>query len=317
MLGALLELPDVQNRKSEIRVPLRRVGVSSVKMPIGYLSYGDEPVVIIPTFDAYIDLPIGQRGINASRNFEVIMDVLREESGKRYKLEEVVARIARGLLKRHEYATKSEVKANGEIFVEKTTPKTKVNTFEPYEIVATARAQRIANRSIRVQKSVGVRATGITACPCAQEVLKEISIRDLREQTSVKLKDILEVLDHLPLGSHMQRTTSFLSVEIPNGFDLDARDLVGIVEASMSGVTYGLLKRADEADVVKEALLKPRFAEDCVRYVTQNFATRYTNLPGNVTIHVITRSLESIHKHDFVAEVTTTLREVRQQLKLR
>jgi len=303
------KLPDIHYRRPEIKVSLNRVGIVGIKMPIGFLSFEEKPVILVPTFDAFVDLPMNIKGIHASRNYEVIMEVLGSQMGKRYRLEEVCARMAKELLARHEYATKAEVRAKGELIVDKLTLATGIKSYETFDIFAQAKVFR--DNGV-VRKGIGVGVTGITACPCAQEVLKDISIKDLAKD--LPIEEVKKVLDNVPFGTHMQRAYGFIYTEVPEGLTVDARDLINIVELSMSSSTYGLLKRIDEANLVKVALSNPRFAEDVVRYMILNFFNKYKDFPDDTQVYFSVRSYESIHKHDFVAEVDTTLGNIRKEL---
>jgi GTP cyclohydrolase-4 len=307
------ELPDIHKRRPEIRVSISKVGVASVKMPVGYLSFEDKPVIVVPKFDAYIDVPMSVKGMHASRNYEVIMSVLREQMSSRYKLEDVCALIVKELLAKHEYASKAEVKASGEVVFERSTPITKIKTYETCDIFAQAIGERLQN-SMRITRRIGVGLVGITTCPCAQEVLRDLIENELSNKLDISSKDLKLIFDNIPLGTHFQRAYGSLIMDVPQGFNIDAKTLVDIVERSMSAPTYGLLKRIDEAEVTKNALLNPRFAEDCVRYMAKNFVDTFANLPDNIVVSFSVKSYESIHKHDFIAEINASLGEIRGQL---
>ena len=56
-----------------------------------------------------------------------------------------------------------------------------------------------------------------------------------------------------------------------------------------------------------------KFVEDVVRGVLERIVAKYTDLPDEVEIDVISDSEESIHKHDAFAERVATLGELRQE----
>ncbi|MEM4311176.1 MAG: GTP cyclohydrolase MptA [Nitrososphaerales archaeon] len=307
------DLPDIHYRRPEIKVSLNRVGIVGIKMPIGFLSLEEKPVILVPTFDAFVDLPMNVKGIHASRNYEVIMEVIGSQIGKVYKLEDVCAKMAKELLERHEYASRAEVRAKGEVIVDKLTLSTGIKSYETFDIFAQARVFK-ENGKLKLRKSVGVGVTGITACPCAQEVLKDISKKELAKSLSIEEDKVKMVLDAIPHGTHMQRAYGVIITEIPEKFSLDAKELVNIVELSMSSSTFGLLKRVDEANLVKEALSNPRFAEDVVRHMVISFIKEYKDFPDDTQVHFSVRSFESIHKHDFVAEISNNLGHIKKEL---
>jgi len=247
-------------------------------------------------FDVFVDLPWDQRGAHLSRNLEAIGEIVDETVRNPVpSLEELTARIAHTLLEKHEYATVGEVRATSEYFLEKTTPLGR-KTLEPFTLVARAEARR--NAAIEVRKSIGVGVIGMTACPCAMETIREVN------PAYAALKD-------LPIITHNQRNRTTLMVEEPEGFDIEADDLVDLVEASVSVPTYGMLKRPDEGRVVEIAHERPRFVEDVVREVLARLLEKYHDLPDDVSVSVRSESEESIHKHNAVAERVATLGELR------
>jgi len=310
-----LSLPEVHDKEPGVPIPLKRVGVAGVKMPIGFVYFGGKPTIVVPSFSAFINLPANQKGIHASRNYEIITEVLGEFAGKTYKLEDVCSDIAKELLKRHEYADRSEVRAVGEAIVEKLTPKTEMVTYESCIIFASALAKKDFEQKIKTKKRVGVKVGGITACPCAQEILKEEFNQKNLNQLGLS-ENLQKVLDEIPWATHMQRSYGIIVTEVPEGFKMDASKLVNIIEKSMSAPSYGLLKRTDEAEIVKRAVKNPRFVEDCVRFMMKNFAESFPNLPDDIVVKFKQRSFETIHKHDFVAERTINLGEIRRELNL-
>jgi len=93
--------------------------------------------------------------------------------------------------------------------------------------------------------------------------------------------------------------------------NIEADDIINLVENSFSSPTFELLKRDDEAAVVINAHKNPKFVEDVVRDVLKRIVEKYTNLPGNVELTVKSESEESIHKHNAFAERTATMEELR------
>jgi GTP cyclohydrolase-4 len=111
--------------------------------------------------------------------------------------------------------------------------------------------------------------------------------------------------------THNQRNTTTLVIEVPGHYDIEADDLIDIVENSFSSPTYEILKRKDEARMVVEAHTKPMFVEDIVRKILSSLLANYPHLPDDVHVLVRSESEESIHKHNAFAERRTTLGELR------
>ena len=72
----------------------------------------------------------------------------------------------------------------------------------------------------------------------------------------------------------------------------------------MSSEIYELLKRPDEAAVVEKAHRRPRFVEDCVREMVRMATDRFAALGETAFISARQENLETIHKHNVVAERT-------------
>jgi GTP cyclohydrolase-4 len=147
-----------------------------------------------------------------------------------------------------------------------------------------------------VLKLIGVKVLGMTACPCAMEV-----VRTLEKQPPSS-----------PAPTHNQRNVGTLMIEVPSDRDLvDADDLIAIVEDSFSTPTYSLLKRRQEAELVLRAHQKPKFVEDVVRDILHKVLEQYSKLPDETIVIACSESEESIHKHNAYAERVTTLGELR------
>ncbi|MCP8323613.1 MAG: GTP cyclohydrolase MptA [Candidatus Methylarchaceae archaeon HK02M2] len=307
------ELPDIHGKYPEINLSLNKVGIVGLKMPIGYISLKNKPVIVVPTFDVFIDLPSSQKGIHTSRNYEVITDVLSKYVGKMYKLEDVSVAISKELLEKHEYATRSEVKAHGEAIFERETPKTRILSYEPFKMMAKAYAKRRADGSISAKRMIGIGLTGITACPCVKEVLKKISEKEI-EKLGITTNKVRKIMNKIPMATHMQRAQSSIIIEIPDGVEMDAIRLVQIITDSMSSSTFEILKRSDEAELVLRAAFNLRFVEDCVRYMMYYVIRDFPDFPDSTYLMFKVRSMESIHQHDMVAKRKTTLGEIRNEL---
>ncbi len=292
-----MTLPDVQALRSDHDFKLTRVGVTGVRKPVAIERPGAEYThALHATFDVFVDLPADQRGVHMSRNLEAITGTL-DKSVREPKagLEWVVEDIARELLDRHDYATVAEVEAESTFFIEQHTP-SGAATMEPYELVAKA----TAHRETGVRRSIGVVVTGMTACPCAMETTRHI-LEDEQGAT----------IENAPSVTHNQRNRTLLLIDVEEGHDVDARDLVEIVENSMSAPTYELLKRGDEARLVLQAHSNPRFVEDVTREVLSRVLKAYGHLPGDTLITVKSEAEESIHKHNAFAERVTTMDELK------
>jgi MptA/FolE2 family GTP cyclohydrolase len=162
-----------------------------------------------------------------------------------------------------------------------------------------------------VRRVVGVEATGINACPCAQGLVRGRAAERLAEAGFDEL-DVERILELVPLATHNQRGRGTLYV----GTDarVNAEELVAIVEGSMSSPIYELLKRPDELFVVEHAHLQPRFVEDSVRVALRSALERYDVLDDSDFLLARQLNFETIHNHEVLAERFGTVGELRSEL---
>ncbi len=288
---------DLQYGRGEASYRLTRVGVRNVRKPVVVRREGGLGKELNNTLscaiDIYVDLPAEQKGSHMSRNVEVLNEVVEESMRNPVTaIEDFAADICRKLLVHHEYAQNAEVHISAEYYRTSKTPQGR-DTFEIYTLLAGGTIVRGGP----ITKSVGVRAVGMTACPCAQQTVTEM----------------LAFEGDMPVMSHNQRNVCTLMVTMPEDVSIEANDLIDIVEDSFSSPTYELLKRPDEGQVVINAHRNTKFVEDVVRGVALRVVDRYTELPDEVEFDIISDSEESIHKHDAYAEIVATMGELRQQ----
>ena len=161
------------------------------------------------------------------------------------------------------------------------------------------------------RRVVGVEATGINACPCAQGLVRGRAHERLLD-AGFGDDDVERILDLVPLATHNQRGrgTLLVGTETP----VDAVDLVDVVERSMSAPVYELLKRPDELFVVEHAHLQPRFVEDSVRHALRDALDTLPQLEDGDFLLSKQVNFETIHVHDVVAERFGTVGELRGEL---
>ena len=274
---------------------------------------GKRRVVFISNFNVYVDLPGSLKGANLSRNFEVIDEVLQQAiEGKVNEIENLCSAVARKLLDRHEYADRTEVLMRSEFMVKRETPVSHTTCHEVVKVHARAIAKRTFREPI-VRKSIGAEVTGMTACPCAQNIMKERANRVL-EGLGVDRKTIDAFFDEVPMATHNQRGRGFLCIETDDDQYVDLEKIIGILKESMSAGIYQLLKRGDEGAVVLAAHKNPRFVEDCVREMAKKVLTGFDYLPGDAVVTIKQTNEESIHQHDAYAERRATLAELLDEL---
>ncbi len=225
--------------------------------------------------------------------------------GEAFLVETLAEHIARHILERQQ-ALRAEVQIVARYPLERTTPVTGLRTQEMVSLIGIAAAS-----ADRVRRVVGIEATGINACPCAQGLVRGRASERLAE-AGFDGDDVERILELVPLATHNQRGRGTLYVGTETRVNAEA--LVGIVEGSMSSPVYELLKRPDELFVVEHAHLQPRFVEDSVRLALKETLEAYPELDDADFLYSRQVNLETIHTHDVVAERSGTVGELRREL---
>ena len=308
-------LPDTQDDAPNIPIELTRVGVTGVKKLLQLERTNKRPIILLPTFDAFVDLPSNQKGVHMSRNPEAISEVLEEvANGSTVDVESLCAKIVEKMMTKHEYARRVEISMTTDFMFMKESPVTKNKTQEMAQLKAKAVGYRTDDGDIEIRKSVGAELIGMTVCPCAQESVKESDknklLEFLDEETTQK------VLDTVTFASHNQRGIGTLLIEVPEDKVVKAEDLIDIIETSMSSPVCELLKRPDENATVMNAHRKPVFVEDCVRNMMEKIVKKYADFPDDTLITARQENQESIHRHNAFAEKVTTLGDLKEELNI-
>jgi GTP cyclohydrolase-4 len=303
------DLPDVQATCPEVCINLTRVGVTNVKKLVEVPRPNKRPVIFISTFDVFVDLPAQLKGANLSRNFEVIDEVLQHAiDGEVKEVEQLCSTVARRLLDRHEYADRTEVTMRSQFMQRRETPVSMTACHEVVMVYAKAVAQRNDTNPF-VRKSIGAEVTGMTACPCAQDIMKDRATHVLKK-LGIPQEKVDAFFAEVPMATHNQRGKGFLCIETDDDQHVGLEDIIDILKDSMSARIYELLKRGDESYVVLEAHKNPRFVEDCVREIARKVLGTFSDLPADSVVTIKQTNEESIHQHNAYAERKATLAEL-------
>src|SRR6266511_2727409 len=272
-------LDDLQASTPEVRLGLSRAGVQGVAKAIR-LRWGGAEKLISAEIDCTVDLDPAQKGVHMSRFPELFEEAIDEVViGEAFLVEELAEHIARHIVAR-QAAGRAEV--------------------------------RISARYPHVRRLVGVEATGINACPCAQGLVRGRASERLLE-AGFDEPDVARILELVPVATHNQRGRGTLFVG--SNHPVNAETLATIVEGSMSSPIYELLKRPDELFVVEHAHLQPRFVEDSVRISLHSVLDRYLELEDADFLLARQINFETIHSHEVLAERHGTVGELRAELE--
>jgi GTP cyclohydrolase I/GTP cyclohydrolase-4 len=297
---------DLQASEPDVRLGLSRAGVMGASKAIR-ISYGGVEQQIAADIECTVDLDPSQKGVHMSRFPELFEEAIEEVViGEAFLIEVLAEHIAAHIVERQR-ALRAHVHISARYPIQRTTPVTGLPTQEMVELIGIAAASA---RGVR--RLVGVEAAGINACPCAQGLVRGRASERLLE-AGFDDGDVERILELVPIATHNQRGRGTLYVGTQAS--VNAEQLVGLVEGSMSAPVYELLKRPDELFVVEHAHLQPRFVEDSVRIALKGVLDSYPALDDSDFVFSRQVNLETIHTHDVLAERFGTVGELRRELE--
>ncbi|ELZ96854.1 GTP cyclohydrolase [Haloferax mucosum ATCC BAA-1512] len=303
------QLPDVQASQPDVTVGLSQVGVTGVEKLVKIARDGKRPLVLMAEFEVFVDLPGGRKGIDMSRNMQVIDEVLEAAvSEPAYRVEDMCGDAAERLLAKHDYTSTAEVSMTAELVVREDTPASGLSTQSTATIIASATATDEGTR-----EEIGAEVVGMTVCPCSQG-MSASRARDVLQDLSVDDDTIEAFLDKVPQPGHSQRGHATLTVETNGSPDVDLMDLIDIARDSMSARIYNLAKRPDEDHMTYHAHANAKFVEDCVRTMAELSVDAFDHLGDDAVVHMKQSNDESIHQHNAHAEREVTLGKLRDEL---
>jgi GTP cyclohydrolase-4 len=302
------QLPDVQASRPEVSVGLNRVGVTGVEKLVKLDRAERRPIVLMAEFEVYVDLPKWRKGIDMSRNMEVVDEIIEEALEDRHvRVEEVCGDVAERLLGRHEYTSRAEVQMEAEYVQREATPASDRQTQFTADIHAAATANGDGTH-----EEIGTTVTGMTVCPCSQG-MSEARARETLEGLRVDDDVIDEFLEEVPQPGHSQRGHATLSVRSAGSPDVDLEDLIDVARDSMSARIYNMAKRPDEDHMTYESHSNAKFVEDCVRSLAEGTVERF-DLPDDAIVTMKQSNDESIHQHNAHAERVAEFSSLKEEL---
>jgi GTP cyclohydrolase-4 len=274
-MGGRIMLPDIHEEEPGIPVSIDWVGIKGYKANIRICRRDDCEDYLL-TIDAKVSLPSRMRGAHMSR----FIDALEETIWSDYPcIMDFLRRLAARILVHHDYAGKARVKASTTILYR--------------DVYASASFTVEADRNGVVWERLKTSFYGNTLCPCLQQVYSYL------EKTE---------LQHTP--SHMQRTRLTVTIR-DRRVNIDPRELIDVLIPAFSSMPKAKLKRMDEYRLLKEALKKPRFVEDVVRYAAILFKENFTGkLSPEAQVIFKAISEESIHPYNTEAIIQSKISDL-------
>jgi GTP cyclohydrolase I/GTP cyclohydrolase-4 len=287
------------------------VGVTGVEKVIR-LTASDREQLFWARLECVVDLGPKQKGAHMSRFEETVNDAIGEVvlNEAPFHAEDLASHVAE-LVRDRQDALRAEVTIEARYPEHKPAPVSGIPTQEIYTLLGGAVASEQGTRRL-----VGVRVQGMTACPCAQQLVAG-NARERLTSDGFSDDEVERILEAVPVATHNQRGLATLQIGCPEScdLDLDAGRLLAIAEDSMSSEIYELMKRSDEAAVVEKAHRRPRFVEDCVREMIRGVADGLPELTDEHFVSARQENLETIHQHNVVAERFGLLGEIRHELR--
>ncbi|WP_144904078.1 GTP cyclohydrolase MptA [Halobellus captivus] len=303
------QLPDVQASEPDVTVGLSQVGVTGVDKLVKLARDGKRPLILMAEFEVFVDLPSGRKGIDMSRNMQVIDETLEAAvSEPAYRVEDMCGDVAERLLEKHEYTSTAEVRMTADFVVREDTPASELPTQSTITIVASATATEEGTR-----EEIGAEVIGMTVCPCSQG-MSASRARDVMRDLDVDEETIEDFLEQVPQPGHSQRGHATLTVTTEGSPDVDLMDIVEVARDSMSARIYNLAKRPDEDYMTYHAHADAKFVEDCVRSMAEQVIDEFDHLADDAVVHMKQSNDESIHQHNAHAEREVTLEQLRAEL---
>ena len=216
---------DVQNGPAEIALPINRVGVKNLSIPLVVRDRASGHQHTVAEVDLSVDLPAQFKGTHMSRFLEALrhMDAALDAAGCAKLLQDLRDRL---------HAQSAHLCFRFTYFVEQRAPVTGSPALMDYPCFLRGELDQGQTKLI-----LGVDVPVMTVCPCS----KAISVE----------------------GAHSQRALIRMEAECSGMLWLE--DLIALGQKSGSSPVYALLKREDEKFVTEAAFAAPAFVEDVVR----------------------------------------------------
>lgn len=220
-------MQDIQNSPSAVPMPINRVGVNNLKLPLVVYDKAAGRQHTVATVDLGVDLPAAFKGTHMSRFLEALEDWKEELSYQSMKrlLRDIKSRLKAG---------RSYARFSFTYFLHKHSPMSGSRGIMGYECTLTG---ELAGEKPDMRLDIEVPV--MTVCPCSKAISEE--------------------------GAHSQRALVRMSVRM-SGFAW-IEEFIDIAEASGSSPVYPVLKREDEKAVTEGSFANPCFVEDVVRHV--------------------------------------------------
>ena len=293
---------DMQASAPPVELALSRAGVTGVQKAIR-IRRGDAETVMAAEIECTVDLPRGQKGVHMSRFPEVFDEAIGDAVfGEARIVEEIAEMIARNIVERQS-AVRAEVHITARWPMRRTTPVTGLPTQEMVSLIGIAAATEHGTKRV-----VGVEASGINACPCAQGLVAGRAGERLAD-AGYAPTDIERILELVPIATH--ESTGPWNAARGHGTRSGCRDPRRSGRALDVRAGFRAAEAPGRAVRRRACAPAPRFVEDSVRVAIKSLLDEVPELADNDFVLSRQLNLETIHAHDVLAERWGTVGELR------
>jgi GTP cyclohydrolase I len=252
------ELIDVQQGQPQLKLPIKRVGITGYKLPI-YVSTINRGVCnTVAEIDCFVDLCVDHKGINMSR-----LPIGLQKFDDQQINASIIQDIAEYIRCKSE-AKQCHVIYRFPYFMKKSAPVSK----EPGIVHADVIFDLIKTEN-DYQFKLSVTTTATSLCPCSKEIANGN-------------------------GAHNQRSKITVTIEPKENKFVWIEDIVKACEECASCDVYGVLKRPDEKHVTVKAYENPKFVEDMGKQVF----VKLKEWEDIKDFEIEIQNEESIHQHN-------------------
>lgn len=224
-----LQMEDVQSGRASIALPIDRVGVKDLRLPVIVRDRAQGSQHTVARVDLSVDLPAEFKGTHMSRFVEALEGWSEELDYGSFK--RLLANITQRLNAQRAYA-----ELHFPFFLRRRAPASGGKGMMGYDCMLLGEYE-----NGKLVFTLEVKVPVMTVCPCSLAI---------SEQGAHSQRAIIRV---------RSRFTGLLWLE----------DLIEICEGAGSSPVYSLLKREDEKFVTEAAFANPAFVEDVVRAVAR------------------------------------------------
>lgn len=221
-------IPDVQGFEDQRRIPITRVGIRDIRIPLAVASESGSPRHTIAEASLTVALPHDKKGTHMSRFIGLIQQAgvlaLRDLSGLLGEMLHLLS------------AQEGTITLSFPYFVEKTAPVSGEKSLMNY-----ATTWQVDGSESDHEVTVEVVVPVTSLCPCSKEISK--------------------------YGAHNQRSHIVINALYDPANPFSVENLIKMGEDGGSCPIWSTLKRPDEKYVTEHAYENPKFVEDIVRDV--------------------------------------------------